>query len=197
MTPRSKIVGVTGALCSGKSTACAFFRKLGARVIDADKIVRRLYKTDKEVSRLVKKNFGDGVFTKGKIDTTKLGKAAFRGKKNLEKLCRIVHPRVIKIMRKDLKGSRKSVTVLDAPLLIEAGLSEEVDYVVVVSAPAGKRIVRCAGKRYTKKDIRLREARQMCLRDKIRRADFVIHNNRSKQYVKKEVRRIWKTLKRR
>ncbi len=191
------LVGVTGALCAGKSTACAFFRELGARVIDADKIVHRLYKTDGEVGRLVKKNFGSGVLTKGKVDTVKLGKAAFAGKKNLEKLCRIVHPRVIKIMRKEVKRSRRPVTVLDAPLLIETGLSEEVDYVVVVSAPAKKRIKRCVGKRHTREDIRLREARQMCLRDKIRRADFVIYNNSSKQYVKKEAGRIWKTLKRR
>jgi len=190
-------VGVTGTLAAGKSTASAFFRELGARVIDADKIIHRLYKTDREVIRLVKKNFGGGVFTKGKINNAKLGRAVFAGGKNLEKLCRIVHPRAIKIIRKELKGSRRAITVLDAPLLIEAGLAKDVDYVVVISAPAKERLKRRAGKGYAKKDIRLREARQMGLRDKIKRADFVVHNVHSKKHLKKEVKRIWKTLKRR
>ncbi len=191
------LVGVTGAFCSGKSTACAFFRELGARVIDADTIVHDLYRNDRGVKRLVKKNFGGAVFTKGKIDSAKLGRAVFNGKKNLEKLCRIVHPRVLKIMRKKAGASRKAVTILDAPLLIETGLSEEVDCVVVVSANIKIRVIRCAGKKYTKKDICLREACQMSLRKKVRRADFVIDNNHSKQKMKKEVGRIWKTLKRR
>jgi len=191
------LVGVTGTFCSGKSTVCAFFKELGARVIDADKIVHRLYRSDKEIGRLVKRYFGEAVFTKKNIDVVKLRKVAFAGKKNLEKLCGIVHPRVLKIMKEEIGRSNKSVTVLDAPLLIEAGLSEEVDFVVVVSASFEKRLSRCGARGYTGKDIRLRGAQQMHLRDKIKCADFVIHNNGSEQDVKKEVRRIWKTLKRR
>lgn len=188
------LVGVTGAFCTGKTTVCAFFKELGARVIDADKIVQRLYRSDKRIIRLVRKNFGDGVFTKGRIDTAKLKVAAFASKRALEKLCRIVHPRVIETMKKEAKKSDKAVTVLDAPLLIEAGLSKDVDYVVVVTATMEKRIERAAGRKYTKKDIYLRKARQMALGEKIKRADFVINNNRSKRYMKKQIRGIWQTL---
>ncbi|MGB2705446.1 MAG: dephospho-CoA kinase, partial [Candidatus Omnitrophota bacterium] len=139
-------------------------------------------------------NFGDGVFTKGRIDTAKLKVAAFASKRALEKLCRIVHPRVIEIMKKEAKKSDKAVTVLDAPLLIEAGLSKDVDYVVVVTATMEKRIEHAAAREYTKKDIYLRKARQMALGEKIKRADFVINNNRSKRYMKKQIRGIWQTL---
>ena len=188
------VVGVTGAFCTGKTTVCGFFKELGARVIDADKIVHRLYKKNKKIKALLKKNFGEQVLRRGKIDRTKLAKIAFSSKKNLNRLCRIVHPSAIRIMKEEAARSHRRVTVLDAPLLIEAGLSKEVDYVVAVTASMKKRIKRCVTRKYTKKDIRARSARQMSLRKKIGCADFVINNNGSKRYAKKKVRSIWQTL---
>lgn len=188
------LVGVTGGFCTGKTTVCGFFKELGAHVINADKIVHQLYKKNKKIKSLVKKHFGKQVFKRGEIDRVKLGEIVFGSRKNLKKLCRIVHPSVIMIMKKEAGKSKKPVTVLDAPLLIEAGLCGYADYVVAVTATMKKIIQRCSARKYTKKDIEARSARQMSLSEKIRRADFVIDNNSSRKYTKKEVKRVWQML---
>ena len=117
-----KLVGVTGGVCSGKTTISALFGALGAKVINADAIVHKLYASDRSVQRAVVKRFGADVLTRGKIDRTKLKTVAFREKKNLRALSAIVHPKVIRHVEREIRRSKRRVIVVDAPLLIEAGL---------------------------------------------------------------------------
>jgi len=192
------LVGVTGAFCTGKTTVCAFFKNLGAHVIDADKIVHRLYKKDEKIKNAILKNFGKIVFTPGgEVDRKKLREVAFRNRRNLNKLCGIVHPEVIKEIKKMVKLSKKFIIAIDAPLLIEANLQREVDYVVVVTAGLKKQIERGARRGFKKHDCLARRRLQLPLREKIKYADFVVNNNRSREYTKKEVVRIWESLARR
>ncbi len=192
------LVGVTGAFCAGKTTVCAFFKNLGAHVIDTDKIVHRLYKKDKKIRNAILKNFGRIVFTPGgEVDRKKLGKIAFRNRKALNKLCGIVHPEVIKEIKEMMRLSKKFIIVIDAPLLIEADLQREVDYIVVVKASLKKQVERGARKGFKKHDCLARRRLQLPLREKIKYADFIINNNRSREYTKKEVMRVWKSLTRR
>ncbi|UCD55829.1 MAG: dephospho-CoA kinase [Candidatus Omnitrophota bacterium] len=191
------VIGVTGGFCTGKTTVCAFFRKLGARVIDADKIVHRLYKKNKKIRNAVLKNFGKIVFMPGgRIDRKKLREAAFRNRRSLNKLCGIVHPEVIKEIKKMMKAAKK-IVIIDAPLLIEAGLHKRVDYIVVVKAGLKKQLERGARRGFKKHDCLARRRSQMPLRKKIKYADFVINNNRSREYTKKQVIKIWKELSKR
>lgn len=192
------VIGVTGGFCTGKTTVCAFFRDLGAHMIDADKIVHQLYKKDKKIKRAILKNFGKEVFALGKIDRTKLAKAIFGSKGSLRKLCNIVHPKVIKKIKEEIKKRKKSsATVIDAPLLIEAYLHKAVDYVVVVKVARPRQIERCIQRGFTKRNFLVRSALQMPLREKIKYADFVINNNGSKKYTRNEVIKVWKEIFRR
>lgn len=189
-----KLVGVTGGFCAGKTTVASFFRDLGAHAIDADKIVHGLYKKDRKVKDAVLKNFGAGVFTKGRIDRRKLGRIAFGNKKNLKKLCGIVHPETIKKIKEAAKKSKKPVVVIDAPLLIEACLHRITDRVVLVKSSLSEQIRRSRARGFTEDDFLMRKAAQMPVKRKIKFADFIINNSKSKEDTQEEVVRIWKKL---
>ena len=192
----AKVIGVTGGFCTGKTTVALFLKNMGAYLIDADRITHCLYAKDKKLKSTISREFGKEVFIQGRLSRRKLGKATFNSKKNLKKLCGIVHPNVIKEIKKEIKSSKKPFIVVDAPLLIEVGLHKFVDYVVVVKATLKKRIKRCSGKGFTKQDVLRRSALQIPLKKKIKHADFVIDNNRSKRYAREEVKKFWKKIRR-
>lgn len=191
------LVGVTGGFCSGKTTVSAFFKALGACVINADAIVHNLYENDKRIKKAVLEKFGKGVFTRGKIDRVKLGKIAFGNIKDMRALEKIVHPAVIKEIKKRVRESKKCVTVIDAPLLLEAGLGNYVDCIVVVRAPFRTQIERCRRAGLAEKDLRARIAMQMPVKEKVRIADFIIDNTGPEGFVKKKVGKILKAISRR
>jgi len=190
-----KIVGVTGNFCSGKTTVSSFLEQFGARLLNADRIVHRLYSEDKRIIRRVTEEFGPGILTGGKVDRKKLGAAAFKNARKLKKLCRIAHPAVLKKIKREIRIVRRGIIVIDAPLLIESGLHKFMDCVIVVKASPGKALERCGIKNFTKRDARTRITFQMPFREKARYADFIVNNNRTKSETKKEVKRIWQLLK--
>lgn len=192
------LIGVTGAFCTGKTTVAGFFKDLGAYTIDADKVVHRLYRENKNIKEAILNAFGKKVFAKNIINKKKLGELAFRNKKNLKKLCAIIHPEVIKKIKEDVSRFEKdAMLVIDAPLLIEAGLHRFVDFVVVVSANPGTQIRRCRMRNFTKKDLLKRQKAQMSLSEKEKHADFIIDNNGRKRDTRKDVEKLWEELKRR
>ncbi|MCQ9206340.1 MAG: dephospho-CoA kinase [Omnitrophica bacterium] len=192
-----KRIGITGGLCAGKSTVASFFKDLGARVIDADKLVRDLYKKDAEIKKAIRNNFGKKVFTQGVISRKKLAGAVFANKRALQKLCRIIHPKVIKKIKDESGKSKRAVTVIDAPLLIEVGLHRAVDAVVVVRAKRQKWIRRGMARGLTPREAIKRQAAQMPLREKVKYADFVINNDKSRENTRKAVVKIWQEITRR
>ena len=191
------VLGVTGGFCAGKTTVAKFFEGEGARIIDADKIVHEIYKKDADVKKAILKNFGTKAFLKNEIDRKALGAIAFRNKKNLKKLCAIIHPVAIKKIKAICGKRRSGLLVIDAPLLLEANLGKLTDFVLVVSASSGNQLLRCRKRGFSKKDFLLRRSYQKSPVEKKKRADFVIDNNHSKEETEKEVKRLWKELQRR
>ena len=117
----------------------------------------------------------------------------FEDRKLLLKLNRIIHPEVIKQIKKRIAGSKKEVVVLDVPLLIESGLHKIVDRVVVVKTDLRHQIFRVKNKlSLSESEISKRQSFQLPLREKIRLADFIIDNNgtidKTEQQVEKIVR---------
>jgi len=188
------IIGVTGGFGTGKTTVSGFFRELGAKVIDADRLVHELYGKDPGMRRALVRAFGRGVAPNGKISRKRLGEVVFADRSRLKKLTGMVHPRVIKQIKMLAKNAVSGVLVVDAPLLIESGLTEFVDFILTVKAP-GFLIRRRAGQRgFSGEDLRKRTSAQMPIRKKIALSDFVINNNRSKKHVKREVKKIWQKV---
>ena len=176
------------------------FGALGARVLDADRITHSLMRPDTSVWRAIRARFGENVLTPTlKIDRRRLGALVFRHPRRLAGLCRIVHPAVRTQIRQSIQAIQRrnprAVVVLDVPLLLEAGAHYRVDAMVVVSAPlqaVARRLARRSG--WTLAELKRRQGTQMPLREKERRADFVVRNNGSRPSTRRQVVRIWKQV---
>lgn len=198
---RPIIIGVTGSFGTGKSTIAAMFKKLGAKVLDADKIAHRLIRKNTPVYGKILKEFGSEVLTEsGAIDRAKLAAVVFCDRKLLNKLCGIVHPVVINDIKKAVnataKKGRTPAIVIDAPLLIEADMRKMADVLIVVVTGPKIQVERARKKTgMSIAGIRQRIKNQLPLKEKADMADYVIDNEGSKKNVKKIVKKIWEEIK--
>lgn len=129
------IIGLTGSIGMGKSTAAARFRELGVSVFDADAAVHQLYEGPLVVE--IEAAF-PGSTKDGKVDRAKLSAQLMAAPERMKLLETIVHPRVRAEEHAFLAAERArgaGMAVLEIPLLFEAGADKSVDVVVVVSAP--------------------------------------------------------------
>jgi len=192
-----KVIGLTGGFGTGKTTVAEMLHALGAEVIDADRIARQLLRPQEKVYRKIVFLFGNKILKKGslQIERKKLARIVFQNKLALKKLNKIIHPEVIRIIKGKLKKIKKKFVVIDAPLLLEAGLEKDVDILVVVKADNAKQIKRLKLKfGLAEEEIKKRIAQQMPLGEKIKKADFLIDNNGSKRQTRKSVERLWRWL---
>jgi len=191
-----KLIGLTGNFCTGKSTISGFFKELGAYVIDADKITHGLYATDPSIRCAIEEIFGRTVFTGGKIDRNKLRKKAFKHPEHLKRLCGITHPKILNRIKGRIRNTKKKYVVVEAALIIETGLVDFFDYLIVVKSTLKKQIERCSKRGFSERDIQDRIEYQMPQKQKLRKADYVINNSYSKRYAKNETIRVWNKIKR-
>ncbi|MFH1790534.1 MAG: dephospho-CoA kinase [Candidatus Omnitrophota bacterium] len=189
-----KIVGVTGSMGSGKTSVSREFSRLGALVVDADRIARGLL-NEPRVKNEIAAVFGGELIRRGRVDRKALARIVFSEGKNLRRLNAIIHPGIIERIRKRVKGAGKRVVIVDAPLLIESGFWQEVDAVVLVACRAGIQLDRLAGRGYSPDEAKRRIKTQMPARDKRRRADFMIANNGSRAELAAAVRDVWRKIK--
>lgn len=178
------VVGVTGLFGSGKSAVAKIIAgKLSAKIVDADKIAAGVFKREKKT---IEKTFGTS-------DRRKLGNIVFNDKKKLGLLNKIIHPGVLSAIKSEAKNTG-SYAVFDVPLLIETGAHKLCDVVIVVKCKKGTRIKRLQ-KKFTLDEIKQRTKYQTPLREKIRRADFIVDNSGSIKNTEKQVDRIWRFIK--
>ena len=194
MGKRGTIIGVTGGLATGKTTVTDLFVERGAVRIDADAIAHDVLENDSEVKKKVIGLFGDAVTPGGSVDRRKLARIVFFDKEKLGKLCKITHPAIIKRIADRVQAAGDRVVVIDAPLLIESALNEEVDIVVVVTADLKTQI-----KRAVERGIGAEEAKniidnQMPLSRKEELADYIIDNDGNFEKIKEGVDRIWQKI---
>ncbi len=190
------IIGLTGGFGTGKSFVASVFKALGAEVIDADRLAANALKKEKRAYKRIVAAFGEDILNaRGNIDRRLLGKKVFSDPKKVATINRIVHPEVIRDIKEAVRRSRKGTVVIDAPLLVEAGLAGYVDTLVVVKASRKNQIKRCTKKfGITPGDVLRRIRSQIPLKMKMRLADFVIDNNGTKSRTKKEAIKIWRQI---
>ncbi len=192
------IIGITGNIGCGKTTVAKLFGRRGARIIDADDIAHRIIKK-RSVSGKIVRAFGKSILGKGRsINRKKLAEFAFSDRKNWRLLCNIIHPEVIDVIGIRLRRARKDrakALVIDAPLLIEAGLERIVDYLIVVSAGLEQQIRRVKrGLGLSPHDFRDRLRFQMPLEKKMKKADFIIDNSKTIKFTERQVNEVWKRI---
>ena len=172
------VLGLTGSIGMGKSTAAHFFRECGAAVFDADACVHRLYQ-GRAIAPL--EAAFPGVTVGGQIDRIKLAAAVLGSPAEMARLEALVHP-MVKAERsqflREARGQGRRLAVLDIPLLFETQAQGEVDAIAVVTAPASvqrQRVLARPG--MTAEKFEAIKARQIDDAEKRRRAQFVIRTD--------------------
>ena len=192
-----KIIGLTGGIGMGKSTAAGFFRRARIPVFDADATVHRLQGPGGRALKPIGAAF-PGTVVDDRLDRAAL-RAAVIGKPDaMKRLERIVHPMVRDAEQGFLARARRAgkiAAVLDIPLLLETSGRRHVDVVLVVSAPRAVQIHRVGQRRgMDRAQIEAIIARQMPDREKQRRADVVIRTGLSRFHALRTLRRFRQTL---
>ena len=185
------VLGLTGSIGMGKTTAARFFAEEGVPVLDADAVVHQLY--DGEAVAAIEDAF-PGTSRDGRVNREELSRRVVGNPEALKQLEAIVHPLVRAAQARFLADAERSgapVAVLDVPLLFETGGDRRVDAVVVVSAPADVQRARTldrAGMTAEKFEALLQK--QMPDNEKRRRADFVVDTSQSFDSARAQVRAI-------
>lgn len=192
-----KIIGLTGGIGMGKSTAAAAFRRAGIPVFDADASVHQLQARGGRGVAPIEAAF-PGTTRDGAVDRAALRQAVLGNAEALHRLEGILHPLVRQDERAFIARARRAgnrAVVLDIPLLFETGWDDGVDEIVVVSAPRAVQIQRVRSRRsMSLADIAAIIARQMPDAEKRRRADVVIHTGLSRHHAQRALRRFVRRL---
>ena len=194
-----KVIGLTGGIGSGKSTVARFLAKLGAVIIDADKVGHEALQPGSEAQQQAVAAFGGKIIAAdGNIDRARLGKIVFDNPEALAKLNRIMHPPMYNIVEAQLEEYRRQgvgMAVIDAPLLLEAGWDSLVDEIwVTVASEAAvlKRIKERAG--LSEQEILARISSQLPAKERTRHADVVIDTDCTLDELKAKVKELWEGL---
>ncbi len=193
------ILGVTGDLGSGKSTVAGMLEKRGAKVLNADLIARMALRKNSLVYPALVREFGKGILNaNGSVDRGKLAKIAFSRPEKLKSLNALIHPWLklnLKMRLQRLERDSKTIAVVDAAVLLEAGMRELVDMLIVVTADIDRKLERVRNRgRITVEQAKQRLRFQITQANKLKYADFVIDNNDGLEFTRKQVDVIWKQL---
>jgi len=191
------VVGLTGGIASGKSTISGFLKKLGAVVIDADKISRQVVEPGEKAWQKIRDYFGPQVLNPDQtLDRKKIADIIFDDQEERDALVNIIHPVVInktkQLIAKYKENNTIPLIVVDAPLLIEAGLNKIVDEVWVIDVDREIQINRVMKRdQISQKAAEKRINSQMPTYEKLKYADRVINANISLKETLAQVKEIW------
>jgi dephospho-CoA kinase len=190
------VVGLTGPIGAGKSTVAAMLRELGAKVLDADAIVRDEQSRGTVGYSAIVQVFGTKVLGEDKeIDRAKLAAEVFGDPARLAKLERIMHPRVIARILEARKMLRAGeVLVVEAIKLLESGLRNVCDEIWVVIAPREVMLERLAARGVSRAEAELRLRNQYSEEEFRSAADVIIENDADRDRIKDRVRAEWTRL---
>jgi dephospho-CoA kinase len=194
------VLGLTGGIATGKSTVAQMFKQCGAFIIDADQLAREVVRPGKPAWREIVKEFGKNILKPNRsINRRLLAQIVFHDRRRLRTLERIIHPRVAnaqqRLARQIAERSPEAVLVYEVPLLFESGAHKRVDKIVVVTADRETQIARLKRRDgLTRAEALRRIKHQMPLARKVRRADVVLDGTGNKPTVRKEVRRLIRSL---
>ena len=192
----SLLVGLTGGMGSGKTLAASFFKDLGAFILDADLICRKLVEPGQPALKEIEDTFGKEIFsTSGNLDRRRLADLVFDDPEKKQSLESILHPRVFEFEMHEYGAIRmehpNAVVIVDAALLIESENYKKMDKVIVVNSDEKNRINRILARSELSKDeITARIKNQMPSEEKVRYADFVLENSSDKDNLRSQVKDI-------
>lgn len=187
---RPRVIGLTGQTGAGKSTVAAYFRRMGAEVIDCDLAARKVVEPGAPALLRARQLFGQGILrADGTLDRAAVAELVFSDPEKLKRWCDILYPAITEYIEGRLRElSGTPAVILDAPTLFESGADRLCDAVVSVVAPEKRRL-----KRIMARDGIGREAalRRMSAQPEeafyTGRSQAVIVNDGSPEYLKEQV----------
>lgn len=198
-TGRTRIIGLTGGIASGKSTVARMLREMGAEVIDADAIAREVVAPGQPALDEIVQAFGRGVLSPdGTLDRKALGALVFRDAPSRRRLNAITHPRIAaETARRIADASARGLplVIYEVTLLVENQLHHGMDGVIVVSLSPEQQVARAVARDAMGEDAaRARLAAQATLADRLAVADYVIDNAGSLDDTRRQVEAAWRDL---
>ena len=191
-----KVIGLTGGIGSGKSSVSRFLAKLGAVIIDADKVGHEAFKPGTELWQEVVAAFGKKILKPGgEINRNKLGEIVFGSPELLLRLNQIMHPRMYDMVKTQIQDYRKQgveIVILEAPLLVEASWTSLVGEVWVTIASEATVLKRLQERtRLSRPKSLARIHSQLPSEERIRHADVIINNDGDLSILKARVEELW------
>lgn len=194
------LIGITGGIACGKTEVAKVFQKKGALILSGDQIGKEVVEKNKNVLKELARTFSQDILNKnGTLNRRKLGEIAFADRESKEKLNQIVHPHLLKELRKRITGLRRdrrdAVVVVDAALIVEWGLEEELDWLIFVESKREDKIRRLLKEKgYSRREALNRIKSQFPESTKKEKADIVIRNDRGLGELRKRADEVWKKI---
>lgn len=198
-------IGLTGGIASGKSLVSQIFTELGAHTIDADQIAHELMRPGEPVYEQIVQSFGNEILNPDMtVNRAKVAELAFDKKRpRIYELNRIMHPEVIQRYESWMEEIRRrepdAIAILEAALVLEAGLRRRFDRIIVVTCKPQQRAERWAERfnldlETAKVEVNRRMMAQAPDEAKIQAADYVIDNSGSVEETRKQVQKVYDAL---
>lgn len=186
------ILGLTGAIGCGKSTACRRFVEKNWRLFDADEVCHQLYADPSSpLCCAVRKEWGDDCFSgNGAIDRKALAAKVFASEEEIKKLTGMIYPALFGQMEQMISQARQDQADLlcEVPLLFECGTEKYFDRTAAVWCTRKLRYERlCRFRNFTPEEIAAREAKQWTAEQKLEAADTVFINNGGAEFLYRQI----------
>ena len=194
------LIGVTGGIACGKTEVCRVFQKRGALILSGDEFGKEVVEKNKKVRNELVRTFGKAILNKNKnLNRRKLGQLAFASKESRDKLDKIIHPYLLRELKKRIKNLRgrrdQGLVVVDAALIVEWVLQSELDHLIFVESSREDKIRRLQKQRgYSRKEALDRIKSQLPETAKKRLADFVIINDKGVNELREKAEKVFSRL---
>lgn len=189
------IVGLTGGMGCGKSTAAALFAEHGFTRLDADQVVRDVLLRRPDIIAAVRARCGDGVIADdGQIDRARLGEIVFRDDEALRWLEGLLHPELQRHWEGIYAAARDTKFIVEVPLLFEKGLENRFDFTICVTTSSDLQLRRLEQRGVPPGIARQRLAKQLPLARKCELADFVLLNDGTLEFLREQVSELARRL---
>ncbi|MDD6173473.1 MAG: dephospho-CoA kinase [Elusimicrobia bacterium] len=178
------VIGLTGGISGGKSTALEIFKELGALTICADELSKKYFEIFKDK---IREAFAS-------CDRAEIAARIFKDDVKRKWLENLLHPFILKEAAEIINSAEEKIIIFDLPLLFEAGLENSFDLTLCIYADDKIRLSRAVNKGFKAEDFKARDLKQTPLWVKAQKADIVIYNNESRKELKDKTERFFNIL---
>ncbi len=197
-----KIIGILGGVASGKSLVAEELRRLGAEVLDADRLGHEVLR-EPEVIRACHDRWGDRVLSDdGQLNRSQIARIVFEqtvaGNGELAFLEQLTHPRIGARIEQQLDAIRQNeapkAVVLDAPVMLKSGWNKYCDHILFIEASRELRLERAKQRGWSDLDFAARESSQQSLDAKRAASSHKIDNSGTADATRQQVETFWQAL---